>query len=204
MTGNEVVGWHHWLNGHEFEQTPGVGDGQGSLVCYNPWSCRVRHDLLTELNWTEYTDAKKLLYPKRHKLSVFHLSSKIRKWKSPSCVQLFVTPVLGILQARILDWVAIPSPGDIPNPGIRLKSPALQEDSLPAEPPGKPKNTGLGSLSIPSPADQIRVSCIAGGFFTSWTPRESHQKLWAIYYTLSLCIISFQNLCKVQSCTTSL
>ena len=108
MTGNEVVGWHHWLNGHEFEQTPGVGDGQGSLVCYNPWSCRVRHDLLTELNWTEYTDAKKLLYPKRHKLSVFHLSSKIRKWKSPSCVQLFVTPVLGILQARLLDWVAIP------------------------------------------------------------------------------------------------
>ena len=31
MTENEVVGWHHWLNGHEFEQTPGVGDGQGSL-----------------------------------------------------------------------------------------------------------------------------------------------------------------------------
>ena len=31
------VGWHHWLNGHEFEQAPGVGDGQGSLVCCSPW-----------------------------------------------------------------------------------------------------------------------------------------------------------------------
>ena len=35
--GDEMVGWHHWLNGHEFEQTPGVGDGQGSLVCCSSW-----------------------------------------------------------------------------------------------------------------------------------------------------------------------
>ena len=34
---NEVVGWHHQLNGHEFEQTPGDGDGQGSLACCSPW-----------------------------------------------------------------------------------------------------------------------------------------------------------------------
>ena len=37
MTENEMVGWHHQLDGHEFEQSPGVGDGQGSLVCYSPW-----------------------------------------------------------------------------------------------------------------------------------------------------------------------
>ena len=36
MTEDEVVGWHHWLNGHEFEQVLGVGDGQGSLVCCGP------------------------------------------------------------------------------------------------------------------------------------------------------------------------
>ena len=36
-TEDEVVGWHHWLNGHEFEQVPGVGDGQGSLACCSPW-----------------------------------------------------------------------------------------------------------------------------------------------------------------------
>ena len=37
MTGDEMAGWHHRLNGHEFEQAPGVGDGQGSLVCHSPW-----------------------------------------------------------------------------------------------------------------------------------------------------------------------
>ena len=48
--------------------------------------------------------------------------------------------VRGILQARILGWVAwlLPSPGDIPNPGIKPRCPALQVDSLPAEAPGKP------------------------------------------------------------------
>ena len=56
--------------------------------------------------------------------------------------------VHGILHARILEWVAIPSPGDLPNPGIEPRSPALQTNSLPAEPPGKPKNTGVGSLSL--------------------------------------------------------
>ena len=37
MTEDELVGWHHRLNGHEFEQAPGVGDGQGSLACCSPW-----------------------------------------------------------------------------------------------------------------------------------------------------------------------
>ena len=41
-----------------------------------------------------------------------------------------------------------PSPGDLPNPGIKPRSPKLQADSLPAEPPGKPKDTGVGSLSL--------------------------------------------------------
>ena len=50
--------------------------------------------------------------------------------------------VPGILQTRILEWVAIP------NPEIKPKSPTLQADSLPAEPPGKPKNIGVGSLSL--------------------------------------------------------
>ena len=53
-----------------------------------------------------------------------------------------------ILQATILEWVAFPSSGDRPNPGIKSRSPALQVYSLPAEPQGKPKNTGVGSLSL--------------------------------------------------------
>ena len=40
MTEDEMVGWHHWLNGHELEQAPGVGDGQGSLACCSPWGCK--------------------------------------------------------------------------------------------------------------------------------------------------------------------
>ena len=36
-TEEEMVGWHHQLDGHEFEQAPGVGDGQGGLVCCSPW-----------------------------------------------------------------------------------------------------------------------------------------------------------------------
>jgi len=36
-TEDEMVGWHHRLNGHEFEQAPGDGEGQGSMACCNPW-----------------------------------------------------------------------------------------------------------------------------------------------------------------------
>ena len=48
MTEDEMVGWHHLFNGHEFEQTPGDSEGQGSLACCSPWAPRVRHDLATE------------------------------------------------------------------------------------------------------------------------------------------------------------
>ena len=51
-TENEMVGWHHWLGGHEFEQSMGGGDGQGSLVCCNPWSLKYL-DTTEEMNWTE-------------------------------------------------------------------------------------------------------------------------------------------------------
>ena len=47
---DEIVGWHHWLNGHEFEQTPGVCDGQGGLVCCHP---RGRKELVWLSDWTE-------------------------------------------------------------------------------------------------------------------------------------------------------
>ena len=50
MTEDEMVGWHHQLNVHEFEQVLGVGDGQGSLACCSPWGFRVRHGRATELN----------------------------------------------------------------------------------------------------------------------------------------------------------
>ena len=52
MTEDEMVGWHHQLDGHEFEQVLGVGDGQGSLVCYHPLGHK-ESDMTEWLNWTE-------------------------------------------------------------------------------------------------------------------------------------------------------
>ena len=49
-TEDEMVGWHHRLNGHEFEQVPGVGDGQGSLAWCSPWGCK-ESDTTERLNW---------------------------------------------------------------------------------------------------------------------------------------------------------
>ena len=51
-TEDEMLGWHHRLSGHEFEKTPGVGEGQGSLVCCSPWGCK-------ELDTTERLNCNK-------------------------------------------------------------------------------------------------------------------------------------------------
>ena len=40
MTKGDIVGWHHRLNGHKFEGTPGDNEGKGGLMCYSPWSCK--------------------------------------------------------------------------------------------------------------------------------------------------------------------
>ena len=52
MTEDEMVGWHHQLSGHEFEKTPGVGDGQGGQACCDSWGCQ-ELDTTEQLNWTE-------------------------------------------------------------------------------------------------------------------------------------------------------
>ena len=66
----------------------------------------------------------------------------------PALCDLMDYTVHGILQARILEWVAFPFSGDLSNPGIELRSLALWADSLPSEPQGKPKDAGVGSLSL--------------------------------------------------------
>ena len=47
-TADEMVGWHHWLNGHEFAQAPGNSEGKGNLAWSSPWGCRVGHNWVTE------------------------------------------------------------------------------------------------------------------------------------------------------------
>ena len=55
-TEDEMAGWHHWLDGHEFEWTPGVDDGQGGLVCCDSWGHK-ESDTTELLNWTELTES---------------------------------------------------------------------------------------------------------------------------------------------------
>ena len=68
-TGDEMVGWHHWLDGHEFEQALRVGDGRGGLACCSPWG-RKESDTTQWLNWSEYISLSILT------LSVFFLPFK--------------------------------------------------------------------------------------------------------------------------------
>ena len=57
-TEDELAGWHHGLDGREFQQALGVGEGQGSPACCSPWGCRVGCNWATELNKEVYTDSK--------------------------------------------------------------------------------------------------------------------------------------------------
>ena len=77
--------------------------------------------------------------------------------------------VHGNPQARILEWIAMPSSRTFPNSEIKPRSPELQAYSLPSKPPGKPKKNGMGSLSLlqgifPT-RNGTRVSCIAGSLY---------------------------------------
>ena len=61
MTEDEMVGWHHRLNGHGFGWTPGVHDEQGSLACCSPWGCK-ESDMTKRLNWTELKVLRSEIY----------------------------------------------------------------------------------------------------------------------------------------------
>ena len=108
-TEDEMVGWQHWFNGHEFEKTPGVGDGQRDLVSCSPWGHK-ELDMTKQLNWTEQLLFNKHIYflllrKYKHVVLVYLLN----------CVQFFCDPldyslpcssVHGSSQGRILEWVA--------------------------------------------------------------------------------------------------
>ena len=90
--------------------------------------------------------------PKEKKKKHIQESQKVRMLVAQLCSTLCDpmdcspqgSSVHGISQVRILEWVAIPFSGDLPNPGVKPSSPTLQVDTLPAEPQGNPKNTGVG------------------------------------------------------------
>ena len=74
MTQDEMAGWHHRHNGHEFEWTPGVGDGQGSLACCDSWG-RKESDTTEWLNWTKVEEmADSILGHETYKKNLEYLS----------------------------------------------------------------------------------------------------------------------------------
>ena len=78
----EVVGWHHQLNGHEFEQALGVGDAQGSLVCCSPWGCKESDIAEPPLEEEEEKNKKNVFY----QLSI--LGNTLKKRKSSKLVTI--------------------------------------------------------------------------------------------------------------------
>ena len=110
LTEDEMVGWHHWLNGHEFEQTPGDSEGQGSLEGCSPWgSQRVGHGWTTEQQQLLEEEVLKLFSPEAH----IH-------WFS--CASFF------LLFPLWLPWAACGI--FVPQPGIEPMYPGLEAQSL--------------------------------------------------------------------------
>ena len=66
-TEDEMAGWHHWLDGHESEWTPGDGDGQGGLACCDAWGGK-ESDTTERLNWTELNTLKKISSKNLHSI----------------------------------------------------------------------------------------------------------------------------------------
>ena len=142
-----MVGWHHWLNGHEFEQAPGICNGQGGLACCSPWGCK-ESDMTEQLNRTEPSlndlylndfSQNKFMILDKYFFFLFCCEPAYKLLQScPTlCDPMKYSPpdssAHGILQARVLGWVAISY-----------------------------------SRRSSQPRDQTRVSCIAGGFITVW------------------------------------
>ena len=80
MTEDEVIGWHHRLDGHEFEQALGVGDGQGSMACCSPWGCNEADttEWLNDKNDVSSTPTPPWLFPSLHNLSALNRLGFVR------------------------------------------------------------------------------------------------------------------------------
>ena len=97
LTKDEMVGWHHWLNGHESEQALGAGEGQGGLACCSPWGCK-------KSDTTERLNSNNIVTKTIWCVSVTQSCPTLC---NPMDCSLSASSVHGILQARILEWVAI-------------------------------------------------------------------------------------------------
>ena len=88
MTEGETVGWHHWLNGHEFEETPGGSEGPGSLVCCSPWV----HKESWLSDWTTITTTTTTVYS----FNKHFLINSVYSWECKSTLEFMLIVFCGI------------------------------------------------------------------------------------------------------------
>ena len=98
ITKDEMVGWHHRLEGHEFEQAPRVGDGWGSLACCSPWGHK-ESDMTEQMNWTEVRNSHRLgkntySYVSNKQASVVLCYGNLEFVMAPYLIQVMVLPCL--------------------------------------------------------------------------------------------------------------
>ena len=153
-----MVGWHRQLNGHEFGWIPGVGYGQGGLACCSSWGHK-ESEMTEWLNWTElkkrwdYQSHDKITtkYTEKEKFASLHQSKNINESESESEVvqscptlcnpmdcSLPGSSVSGILQARILEWVAMSSSKGSSWPRIQAYVSCITGGFFITKSPGKP------------------------------------------------------------------
>ena len=145
MTVDEMVGWHHQLNGHEFEQTLGDSEGQGSLACYSPRGHK-ESDMTEQLNrglgsiidhspfWLYLMIGVTVCIGGGGGLVAKSYPTLVIPW-----TLAYQAPLsMGFSRQEYWSGLPFPSPGDFPDPGIKPRSPALQADSLPTELQRKP------------------------------------------------------------------
>ena len=83
MTEDKLFGWHHWLDGHEFVQAPGIDNGQGSLACCSPWSCKNSDILSSWIDW---------------------LMLKLIRFKSSTEIKCLIIQALKLYDKLFLPW----------------------------------------------------------------------------------------------------
>ena len=157
-----MVEWHRWLNGHEFEQTPGDSKGQGSVACCNPWGLRVGHDLATEQQLSRMQGRTWVL----SHLKKFNQKGRQREWIVKHIflglsLPIFEALVPGPLCCAVLCLVAQSCPTLRPHGlSARLLCPwgfSRQEywSGLPCPPPGDLPNSGIEPRSLTLEADSL-------------------------------------------------
>ena len=96
VTEDEMVGWHRWLNEHEFEPTTGDSEGQGSLVCYSPWGCKESQTKLTD--WT--TRGSYLMRKMYTRMMSYNRASRLQLDNSDVCLWLFLADKMKEVEDR--------------------------------------------------------------------------------------------------------